>query len=209
MHPLYDFIRQGANDHLSLRERVLAGCRVCWNKPAWSGPHPRAVTAPGSLMAELTASFREGVIRIAVQPALSRLCGRDHGWPVVCACMVACRFGESSQHNCAAARLTRPQMDPRRTDLHALLAFHEFRVSQGRDRFDMRTSSQSHRRLGFLSRPVPVMSSLERELPFLRKHPINASPSRISTVPSFPRAVGTGLYQPARARSRGTTKHGR
>ena len=38
-----------------------------------------------------------GLVRVAIEPALSGLGRGDDGMPVACACLVAWRFGELSQ----------------------------------------------------------------------------------------------------------------
>src|SRR5205823_10175383 len=79
-----------------------------------SGGHAAAVTT--------SSVFREGIVSIAVQPALTRLGGSDD-WvtarPRVFGCVAVGRVVATQRR---AAFLARAQMDPRRTDLDAFVA---------------------------------------------------------------------------------------
>ena len=83
--------------------------------------------------------FREGFVRIAVQPALARLGRGDHRVLrlVRVLARVAVRRGVAAQRH--AAGLARAQMHPPRAGLHALLAFAARRVSHAGDGGEMRT----------------------------------------------------------------------
>jgi hypothetical protein len=65
-----------------------------------------------------------------------------------------------------AAFLTRPQMHPSSADLHTLFALPAFRMFDGSDHFEMRTTEISHHRLPFihaaLDKRRPQQSSLRR-----------------------------------------------
>src|SRR5436190_20061200 len=96
--------------------------------------------------------LRERVVRIAIQPALARLRGSDHG---MCGCPrmfagVLIWGAVATKRN--ATRLARPQMNPARTDLHAFFTFAALRLLDRFNRVEMRTASVGHHRMS-LSRP--------------------------------------------------------
>src|SRR5207302_8731305 len=96
--------------------------------------------------------LRERVVRIAIQPALARLRGSDHG---MCGCPrmfagVLIWGAVATKRN--ATRLARAQMNPARTDLHAFFTFAALRLLDRFNRVEMRTASVGHHRMS-LSRP--------------------------------------------------------
>jgi hypothetical protein len=96
--------------------------------------------------------LRERVVRIAIQPALARLRGSDHG---MCGCPrmlagVLIWGAVATKRN--ATRLARAQMNPARTDLHAFFTFAALRLLDRFNRVEMRAASVRHNRMS-LSRP--------------------------------------------------------
>lgn len=88
--------------------------------------------------------LRESVIRIAIQPTLTRFCRCNHGMPArsrVFSGMLVWRVVAAQSR---AAFLTGPQMDPLCIDLHTLRALAALSVFDRRNRFKMRTSNTSH-----------------------------------------------------------------
>ncbi len=88
--------------------------------------------------------LRERVVRIAIQPALARLRGSDHG---MCGCPrmfagVLIWGAVATKRN--ATRLARAQMNPARTDLHAFFTFAALRLLDRFNRVEMRTASVGH-----------------------------------------------------------------
>ncbi len=93
--------------------------------------------------------FAKRLVRIAVQPALGRLRRRDDRMSTrarVLGCVAVWRAVAAERY---AACLTRAQMYPGRTDLHAFFAFATMRLLDGfnRNRIQMRTASAAHDRL--------------------------------------------------------------
>jgi hypothetical protein len=88
--------------------------------------------------------FRNGFIRVAVQPAFARL-SRSNNRMTTRVCVFT---GVLIRRAVAAKRrstcLTRPQMHPVVTDLHALFAFPALRLFDGFDRIQMGTASGGH-----------------------------------------------------------------
>ena len=93
--------------------------------------------------------FDEGLIWIAVQPALAWLRRRDHrvsaGVRVFASVLIRRAVAAKRRPTC----LARPQMNPVAADLHALFAFATMRLLDrlNRDRIQMRTASRTHDRL--------------------------------------------------------------
>jgi hypothetical protein len=90
--------------------------------------------------------LRERIVRIAIQPALARLRGSDHG---MCGCVrmfagVLIWGAVATKRN--ATRLARAQMNPTRTDLHAFFTFAALRLLDRFNRVEMRTASVGHNR---------------------------------------------------------------
>src|SRR5713226_5302742 len=92
------------------------------------GPAP-----PGLLVSIL----REAIVRITIQPPLSRLLGGHHGMSTAAGMLGGVLVGRAVAAERGAALLARTQMDPRRADLHALRALPALGVSHGRDRGEM------------------------------------------------------------------------
>src|SRR4029077_12577231 len=91
--------------------------------------------------------LRKGVVWIAVQPALPRLCRCDHGMLArlrVLGCVAVRRVITTTRR---AALLTRSQMNPACADFHAFLTLSALRVFDGRNSLDMSAGCLSHRRL--------------------------------------------------------------
>jgi hypothetical protein len=88
----------------------------------------------------------ERLIRVAIQPALSRLCRGDH-WVFARPGMLAgVLVGRAVATTCAAALLTGAQVQPSRTDLHAIFAFTLLGLLDGLDGAEMKTGLVTHRR---------------------------------------------------------------
>ena len=91
--------------------------------------------------------FAKRLVRIAVQPALTRLRRRDDRMSTlarVFGCVTVRRAIAAERH---AAFLACAQMNPVVADLNALFAFRAFRLFDGFDCIQMRTASGTHDRL--------------------------------------------------------------
>jgi len=93
--------------------------------------------------------FSEGLIWIAVQPALTRLrrCNHRMSTGVRMFAGVLIRRAVAAKRNSTC--LTRPQMNPVAADLYAFFAFATMRLLDrlNPDRIQMRTASRTHDRL--------------------------------------------------------------
>lgn len=113
----------------------------------------------------LTLIFAKRLVRIAVQPALAGLGGRDDRMFGGVRVFARVPVRRAVTAECHAALLTRAQMHPLRADLHAFSAFAVFRLLNRRDRVEMRTTSVRHhlilavlderRRRQWILRPPP------------------------------------------------------
>jgi hypothetical protein len=88
--------------------------------------------------------FGKGVIRIAIQPTLARLCRRDDGMSAGIGVFrgVAVRRAVAAE-GCPTC-LACPQMHPVVARLHALFTFTAVRLFDGPDCVEMRTASGGH-----------------------------------------------------------------
>ena len=93
--------------------------------------------------------FAKRLVRIAVQPALARLRRSDDRMPACVRMFGGVPIRRAIAAERYAACLTRAQMYPGRTDLHAFFAFATMRLLDGfnRNRIQMRTASGAHDRL--------------------------------------------------------------
>src|SRR5207244_3101027 len=112
--------------------------------PRWPLKRDSVTHQPLDPESQRARQHGERLIRIAVQPALTRFRRRDHrmaGRPRVLAGVpvggVIAALGR-------AALLTGTQVDPPRTDLHALLALAALRVPDGGNRGDVNTRLVGH-----------------------------------------------------------------
>src|ERR1700730_3812876 len=89
-------------------------------------------------------SFRELVVRIAIQPTLTPLCGCDDGMSGRVGVLpgVAVRGVVATQRR--SALLARSQMDPRSASFHALRVFTSLWGLDGRDRIEVCAVSVAH-----------------------------------------------------------------
>jgi hypothetical protein len=90
--------------------------------------------------------LRERVVRIAIQPALARLRGSDHGMGGCPRMFAGVLIWGAVATERDAARLARAQMNPARTDLHAFFTFTALRLLDRFNRVEMRTASVGHNR---------------------------------------------------------------
>jgi hypothetical protein len=85
--------------------------------------------------------FGQSVIRIAVQPVLAWLRGRDHGVTDRASVFASVAIWRAVTAKCRSTRLARPQMDPVAADLHAFLAFAALWLLDRFNCVQMRTAS--------------------------------------------------------------------
>ena len=93
--------------------------------------------------------FAKRLVRIAVQPALARLRRSDDRMPACVRMFGGVPIRRAIAAERYAACLTRAQMYPGCTDLHAFFAFATMRLLDrlNRNRIQMRTASGAHDRL--------------------------------------------------------------
>ena len=91
--------------------------------------------------------FGEGLVRIAIQPALTRLRRRDDRMSTLARVFAGVLIWRAVTAERDATCLARPQMDPGAADLHALFAFATLRLFDGFDCIQVRTASGTHNRL--------------------------------------------------------------
>jgi hypothetical protein len=89
----------------------------------------RALTSP-----LVSSVFGKRVIRIAIEPALARLCRCDHVMPRRASVLCRVTVGRVVATMRATALLTGTEMNPCSADLDALLAFPSLRVLDAGDR---------------------------------------------------------------------------
>src|SRR5438445_1225807 len=97
-----------------------------------------------SAMAVYISILRGRFIREAVQPALARLRGGDHGVAARPRVLARVPAGRRVAATRAAAGLARPQVHPRRADEHALVALARARLLDVVDGFDVRAGLVRH-----------------------------------------------------------------
>src|SRR5207302_11219907 len=103
-------------------------------------------------------------MRVAVQPALTRFRRRDHRMAARPRVLAGVPVGGVIAALGRAALLTGTQVDPPRTDLHALLALAALRVPDGGNRGDVNTRLGGH---GLVRSDVAAPRVFHRE-PILR-----------------------------------------